>query len=183
MGKSTTLKVIAQAFKHQYPSSWVSLIDLKQHARHFKLDKNYCSATTISHNFFSEKLLKIRSSIEQRLFKHFYSKGKVIFLFDGFDEISPNFKIFVLQLMKEQVQNNNIWVTTRLHLAWELEDYFSTSSFKLLPLTSNDQAEFLEKLLKVDKPEADVLMEKFKSSLRSRGKKDSFAGSNHRRNP
>lgn len=56
------------------------------------------------------------TAFELNLFLHFYNNNKVIFLFDGFDEICPNYKDCVIQffhIVKNYHQINKMWVTSR----------------------------------------------------------------------
>jgi len=72
-----------------------------------------------------EKLLKLCCPFEKELFKQ-YCQGleeatKVVLMFDGFDEISPNYKVTVLDLLQDlnplkQPWIEQLWVTTQPHL-------------------------------------------------------------------
>lgn len=67
---------------------------------------------------------------------------------DGFDEISPQFKqtvIDMLQVLKQTTSLEQLWVTTRPHLREELEDNLQQLSYTLQPFSEVEQVEFLKK--------------------------------------
>ncbi|CAB3241963.1 unnamed protein product [Arctia plantaginis] len=78
---------------------------------------------------------------ELEIFVHFYNKGHVVFLFDGFDEICPHYKETVIKLvniLKKDARNKKVdwskwlpwpqvWITSRAYneLQSVLEHHFS----------------------------------------------------------
>jgi hypothetical protein len=61
---------------------------------------------------------------------------KVVLMFDGFDEISPNYKETVLDLLQgvsplKQPGLGQLWVTTRPHLREALEDHLQQLCYTL----------------------------------------------------
>ena len=71
--------------------------------------------------------------------------NKVVVMVDGFDEISPNYKetvIEMLQVLKQTTSLQQLWVTTRPHLRAELEDNLQQLSYTLQLLSEERQFEF-----------------------------------------
>lgn len=152
MGKSTSLSFFAKKIKEMSPTCWVIFVDLKQHTLSYANDNLDSQMININHVFFVE-FLNIERNIDQKLFEHFYQNGKLIFLFDGFDEISPKFKLFVLKILQtiKTSTKNHLWITTRLHLEQELLAKFHTPTYRLKPFSVEDQVEFLVKYWSMQK--------------------------------
>jgi hypothetical protein len=82
-----------------------------------------------------EKLLKICHPFEKELFKQ-YCQGlveatKVILMFDGFDEISPKYKVTLIDLLQDlnplkRPCIDQLWVTTWPYLREDLEENLKT---------------------------------------------------------
>ncbi|CAH0545963.1 unnamed protein product [Brassicogethes aeneus] len=89
---------------------------------------------------------------EIKLFNNFYNQGKIALLFDGFDEISPDYTEKVIELL--QVLKNSkvqkLWITTRPYnfIQGSLEDKLSVFSYSLKPLLLEEQKGFLRKFWK-----------------------------------
>lgn len=152
MGKSTVLTHLSLKLKQEYSDVWVVRINLNDHTdalddRKLKLaDKNMKSVL----DFISDDLLEFEepSELEKKLFRNrFYKHGKIILLLDGFDEISPNYKEVVIDLLQsvEKSKVDKIIVTTRPSLRNELESKLGVFSYMLDPLTKNEQILFLIK--------------------------------------
>lgn len=97
-GKTTFFSYSAIKVKQQYQNFWVSLINLR---------KSRKTCTKLKNNSSSDEILSIllemvnaKSEIENKIFTKLFSEGKVIFLFDGFDEISPCFTQQILYIFK-----------------------------------------------------------------------------------
>ncbi|CAQ54400.1 ankyrin repeat domain-containing protein [Wolbachia endosymbiont of Culex quinquefasciatus] len=90
--------------------------------------------------------------LEIELFNNFYNQGRIVLLFDGFDEISPDYTEKVIELL--QVLKNSkvekLWITTRPYnfIQEELEDQLSVFSYSLKPLLLEEQKGFLRKFWK-----------------------------------
>jgi len=146
MGKSTSAAHLARDFKRKNPLILVVFVDLKQHTKAFSKDKDEQKFEEINQSFFSKKLLNFPNNFEQEIFKHFYDNGKVHFVIDGFDEISPDYKLFVKTILKAvRYSGNRLLVTTRPHLAEKLEEELDTKAFRLLPFSYHDQIQVLTK--------------------------------------
>lgn len=111
------------------------------------------------------------ATFQLRLFLHFYMRKKVIFLFDGFDEICPYYTetiVAFLKVIKDDFYKNKIWITSRsckeintliesrFGKAYELESFdenelhvFLDKFWKTNLLLSNFDKERMEKLKEV----------------------------------
>lgn len=102
----------------------------------------------LNHLFASLEHLKLKIHLEIELFKKSLSdRGKIAFLFDGFDEISPDYTDIVIDLLKslKKTKVEQIFVTTRLNMANALEQSLDAFSYVLEPLSKDEQTKFLMK--------------------------------------
>jgi hypothetical protein len=113
----------------------------------FVEDLKKYNASQSFRDFFIGNFLKEQSKFEKIIFESFYDFGKIFFLFDGFDEISPDCKDQTLDLIKsfnEHQDENQLWITTRTHLESEICDKLELDSiFTLKPFTSENIKDFL----------------------------------------
>lgn len=145
MGKSTSAVHLAKELKEKNPFLWVVFIDLKQHTKAFKVD-GMSQLNNVDVTFFTEDLLKLGSTFEEKLFESFYENIKVIFIFDGFDEISPNYKVFVTNVLRSvKLSENMLLVTTRPHCGDDLKNALQATTLEIMPFQESDQIEFLTK--------------------------------------
>jgi ankyrin repeat protein len=149
MGKSTLLTELANNTKRLFPTKWILRINL-----------NDCTDDLYAEDFnpahfeavdFLLRIAKITSQFEIELFKNSLRKiSSIVLLFDGFDEISPDYKDKVLQLIlalrKTKIQK--IWIASRPHLRNELEEKFRTFAYTIKPLTMDNQESLIEGLWK-----------------------------------
>jgi len=157
MGKSTFLNYVYQSIKESSNSSWLIRLNLNDYT--IKLKELILVGTTIHNDngtelsfdfdavidFLSYKLLLFETKFEQELFKLNIKLGKVIIMFDGFDEISPSYKQNVINLLRALKENENqLWVTTRPNMQEVLEDNLNQFAFKLEPFSRQDQINYLK---------------------------------------
>ena len=141
-GKSWVVKNISKLIRQQYPTRWVTYVDLKQFIKEFKEQKlktNFAS-------FFIEKILKPKTEFEVEIFKKLYKNGKVSIIFDGFDEIAPDCADFVADLAQlfDQNDGNQLWIVTRDYFEVNLQQKLAISNtFKLDELTVEDGVNFI----------------------------------------
>lgn len=140
-GKSAALKEIYKKLTLKFPYNWVSLLDLKQLGAY--LGRAPLSLSFIE--FCCELVLERGNTFERELFKHFFVKGKVFLLLDGFDEISPYYEdIFFNFLSKFQYeQKNQIWITTRSHQKDRLEKFFDVTAYEITSFEWTEKISFL----------------------------------------
>lgn len=150
-GKTTEFKRISDVLKRKNPSSWIIYLDLKEFVDFYQKNDRSSIGIEDAGKFISEKMLKIKN-FEEAAFLEFYSSNRIIFLMDGFDEISPSYKNFVMSLAASitTMTTNKLWIATRNHMEKELSDRFSNpSTFKMKPLSMEDQKTFFENFLKL----------------------------------
>ncbi|GAB6025339.1 hypothetical protein CHUAL_010749 [Chamberlinius hualienensis] len=152
MGKST---VLMDTLVHEFTKNnlknftnlWYIKIDLVLYKSCFKEMKS-CHTVEKFVNFFVDKLLafeketRLKTEFERKLLKHFLqNKQNVILMFDGFDEISPNYQNVVIDLLLtlKSTKVRQIWITTRSHMTNDLEKKFNIKSVKLLKISEQNQ--------------------------------------------
>lgn len=144
-GKTETLKELTRKFKDKYPNYWISFLTLKDNKADYLNVKNVDIK-----EFMSSTILKLDSEknfLEKSFFNFLYNQERVIFLFDGFDEINPDCKKQVLEIFEglRKSKKVKIWVTSRQHLEDELKKEMDTEPFKIVPLAKKQQVEYLKK--------------------------------------
>lgn len=148
MGKTSSAVEFAKYLKSQNSRSWVVFIDLKQHVSVYSKDGQkplHC----IDPRFVCKHLLRLENELEEMLFEEFFRNGKTIFIIDGFDEVSPTFKNFVMGMIKSIRSSGNLMiVTTRTHLASELSCELRSDTITLKAFSRPDQVTFIEKFFK-----------------------------------
>lgn len=135
-GKSWIMKNYEKTWREKSPLKWVNFVDLKQFIEEFKAHVMNKENPKFS-SFFVDKILKPKTDFEGKMFKNFYENGNVCILFDGFDEIAPNYADFVSQLAQSFESNggNQLWIATRdyfevnLQQKLQLESIFKLSRF------------------------------------------------------
>ncbi|KAJ8726140.1 hypothetical protein PYW07_000838 [Mythimna separata] len=146
MGKSTLLSNLSLRTKEVHPETWIVRINLLEYSKQFSQWKEAKTAINIletlkfmcqviiKDKFIKENNVEIMveeknnvvylkhctgdewMEFELKLFLHFYNKRKVIFLFDGFDEICPHYVnevIKCLKSIKSDARKQRIWITSR----------------------------------------------------------------------
>lgn len=176
MGKTMAAVSIAKTLQITNPQSWIVFIDLKQHAEVFKSQK---SKSNFDLNLVLENMLSFGYEIEEKLFKFFFENSNIFFIFDGFDEVSPNYTDFDLTLLQYvRKSGNRLMVTTRTHLESDLASKLGSKLcpiplIKLVPFSNCNQIEFLATFWKQESDDskanleikAERLLKKFRASL------------------
>ncbi|GAB6021623.1 hypothetical protein CHUAL_004208 [Chamberlinius hualienensis] len=155
MGKTTFLSRMTQLIRGYWLirvdlNNFTAILEREVQCRSF--DSNRVDEAL---KFFIEILLssqpetKLETNFEIQLLSHFIKdKQKVIVLFDGFDEISPNYKDVVIDLILtlQKTRVKQIWVTTRTHMQKELEEKLNiVGSLQMLLFNQSNQTHFLVK--------------------------------------
>lgn len=140
-GKTTFLKKVTETLTSKFPSHWISFISLKEHIKILDAGVNEPFVDFVA------KILKL-NAFSKAVFKQKYSQGKAKILFDGFDEISPFCKDNSLKLLQsfEKFGENQMFITTRTHLAHELENKLETPSHNLKVLEDHEQVDILKQI-------------------------------------
>jgi len=150
MGKSNLLTHLSKRIMETFPAHWFVRVDLNNYTDLLEVQKERKLDKGDVVEFLSKEVLKLKSHLEEELFKKNFEENivnKVVVMVDGFDEISPNYKqtvIDMLQILK-QTSLEQLWVTTRPHLKEDLEDNLQQLSYNLLPFSEFEQVEFLKK--------------------------------------
>jgi len=150
-GKTVTFEQLAMRIKREFPSKWVSYVELKNYTNVYdnfsiSLDVNISLGVEV----LLEKILGLSSKneFERKIFDESYKSGNVIILWNGFDEISPTYSKFIIDLMQNVFRNSqNIqYVCTRPLYSKYIQENINFHSYQLIPFNENEQKEFLTKL-------------------------------------
>ncbi|XP_070508534.1 uncharacterized protein [Chironomus tepperi] len=115
-GKSWSVRDL---MRWQDTKKWKIFVDLKQFITDFK---KYSTLTDFS-TYIVKTILKLdQTSFDAKLFQFLYKSGRVFIIFDGFDEIAPNYAAHVMNLAKlfEFNNGNQLCITTRDHFGDDL---------------------------------------------------------------
>lgn len=151
MGKSTSFRMLHLKLQQKQTFNWIVFIDLKEHYKSYQVDKKITSKFESRNeitNFFCEKILNIQS-FEAQVFKSVFDNNRVVFLMDGLDEICPTYKNFIFNLMSaiKRLSKNQLWISTRPHLASEVENIFQPLTLRLKSFTKKNRHDFFRNIL------------------------------------
>lgn len=170
MGKSTLLTHLSVNTKEHDVTLWIARLNFRDHQKQFrkwqKVDdiealNLLCQVILRNDNISFDIEIKegeayLVSGTEDELadfelsmFLYFYNQKRVIFVFDGFDEICPSFKNKVLQFLsvvKDNLRKYKMWVTSRPYsdLLPDLEMVLG-QSYKINYLTVTEQETYLRR--------------------------------------
>ncbi|KAL7024420.1 hypothetical protein ACKWTF_013032 [Chironomus riparius] len=175
-GKTVTFEQFTMRIKKKLPTRWVSYIDLKDHKDLYKAVETF--------NDVKEMLGKIfgftdENKFEKEVFEELFKSGDAILLWNGFDEISPEFSDSVLNILSI-IRNNteNIqFICTRPLYTEQLRDKFMTKTYTLIPFTAEEQQNFVTKFLianKVDESMIPNYIQKVQKIVNSTNSKEGF---------
>lgn len=173
-GKSTTLRSVAVKIKNKYLKYWVLPCDLLSCRNMLFREKNKKSFTADDQNstleFFIKLVLKTPTEFTKNLLRYAYKhSGKIVALFDGFDEISPDYKCIVIDLLDGLIKSKKVmvWVSSRPHMEEALQEKLGSelAPYAMLPLSKTEQVKLLKVLInsRPDKGKQDTrLVEKLR---------------------
>ncbi|KAH9640274.1 hypothetical protein HF086_001626 [Spodoptera exigua] len=101
---------------------------------------------------------------EIQLFVHSFNANRVALLFDGFDEICPDYASEFMQIANilRNSKLSHMWITSRLYnVLHQLECIMQTFSYTIEPLSEDDQMQFLEKIWSTRKAERSKMLDYF----------------------
>ncbi|CAG9807110.1 unnamed protein product [Chironomus riparius] len=175
-GKTVTFEQFTMRIKKKLPTRWVSYIDLKDHKDLYKAVETFDDVKEMLGKIFG---LADQNKFEKEVFEELFKSGDAILLWNGFDEISPEFSDSVLKILSI-IRNNttNIqFICTRPLYTEQLRDKFMTKTYTLIPFTAEEQENFIKKFLianKVDEPMIPDYIHKVQSIVNSTQSKESF---------
>lgn len=172
MGKSTLLTHLSLNTKESDKRIWIARINLLDHSKQFYTWQTNNTALNILEILtFLCRVLSTNSNLticlkndnvyldrssddelaqfEINLFLHSYNLRKLIFLFDGFDEICPHYKSTVINFLcvvRDNPKKNRMWVASRPYtdILPELQKVFGRC-FKIEHLSITEQESYLER--------------------------------------
>jgi len=151
MGKSTFLSNMAYEIKKWNTSVWVLKINLNEHTKELDdiefeqdcIDKCKTFLWSAAHSSEQDALNVTKEIFPQALDQ----TGKMVIIFDGFDEINPDYNPKGEALIKaiRDATASKIWISSRYSYREELENIVRNFAFTLPPFTPENQIKFLEK--------------------------------------
>ncbi|KAJ9587146.1 hypothetical protein L9F63_019334, partial [Diploptera punctata] len=152
MGKTIELTHWAQVLKEENHAMWVILVNLNDHT-------NILTRENITALELLYAAGNITTDFGRSIFKHEFDQGgKIVILFDGFDEICPDYKDKVIRIVNEiSSKNINICLTSRTNLQSTLESQLCTLALSLRPFTKNDQITFMRQFWKINNTEKETI--------------------------
>ncbi|CAG9812043.1 unnamed protein product [Chironomus riparius] len=139
-GKTTTFKQLSVLIKNKFPVTWVSYVDLKNHT------ELYGKKLSTEELLLNILRLSDENSFEKGVFKELFKTGKVVFLWNGFDEISPTHNEFIVNLILNIHRTTNVtqFVCTRPLYSKQLVDTFRVHAWQLVAFNDKDKENFLQ---------------------------------------
>ncbi|XP_070497113.1 uncharacterized protein [Chironomus tepperi] len=144
-GKSWVMKNLTNTLRQQFPSKWVTYVDLKLFIHEFKA----ISIELEFSEFMADTILYPKNKFEGKFFKQLYSIGKVIILFDAFDEIAPDCAEIVSKLAVSFATNggNQLWIATRDYFEVNLQNKLQIeTAYKLYEFTEENGIKLISKM-------------------------------------
>lgn len=161
-GKTTSYEQFTIKIKKAAPLTWVSYIDLKEWTKFYNKCDSLEDVLNILENILNSES---KSEFEKKIFHELFKNGLVTLLWNGFDEISPKYSEFILNVMNLIHQNtaNIQYVCTRPLYSNLLRSKFNILTYTFVTFDKIRQEEFLTKSFKVkniDKTEVSDYVEK-----------------------
>lgn len=109
-------------------------------------------AANVKNNLIIDIMLEVLDNsyeIEKKVFTHLFRTNKVVFFFDGVDEISSKFNNFFIRLINgvRKTTENQQWIATRPQYVKDLKKKFNQKAYKLLPYDDRMRIEFISNFL------------------------------------
>ncbi|KAJ8705847.1 hypothetical protein PYW08_012893 [Mythimna loreyi] len=184
MGKSTLLTHLSIETKKYYPEVWIVRVNLLEYSRelHDWKEKKIEINTLETLKFMCQLILREKNGnlnnvvvtleeqdgvvylkdctggpwieFELKMFLNFYNDGKIIFLFDGFDEIYPHYineTVKFIEVIKKNRKKHKIWVTSRssLEIKNVLQEAFG-DPYTIVRMSLEQKYEYLKKIWQTD---------------------------------
>jgi hypothetical protein len=163
MGKSTFLNQLAQKLKKKNTDHCVIKVDLNDFTSELdEVESEELKSPKEAIEFLCNKILKLNSAFEKDLFiKSCMETGKVVLLFDGYDEVASYYKDEVTQLIKSLLETSigKVFIASRPEWADYLETTFLQIKYSLMPFEKQDQEKYLLSFVmqKIENVDEDLL--------------------------
>lgn len=141
-GKTVTFKQFTIRIKKNFPNRWVSYIDLKDYKEWFNSVRTFEDVRKMLESIFS---LNSDEEFKIAVLEESFKSGNTILLWNGFDEISPDYSESVLRiftLIKENSENIQ-FVCTRPVFSEILKNTLNSTIYNLVPFTPQDRKNFI----------------------------------------
>jgi len=141
-GKTVTFEHFAIKMKTKFPLRWVSYLDLPKYTELYKSNR---TAESLLKEIF--ELSPQKNNFEFRIFEECLKSGNLVLIWNAFDEISPTYNEFILNLIKyiHETYKNVQYVCTRPLYSDQLKKSFRIRTWQLIPFDNNKKQEFLRK--------------------------------------
>ena len=125
-GKSTILSSYYQEIKKAKPDHWVIRMNLVDHYKSILKMGNVTRSDAVDFLVNQLNVVDDKNSFSRSLLRNRLETGdRIVFLFDGFDEINDECQEQAIQLMKAITKNQEksfpLYVTTRTHMLDKLQ--------------------------------------------------------------
>ncbi|XP_057377850.1 uncharacterized protein LOC130699654 [Daphnia carinata] len=154
-GKSTLLSHYYSEIKKKKPDCWVIKLNLVEHSDAIlKLDRSRPDLIGFLINHLH--VVENKSQFSRSLLNHRFETGdQIVFMFDGYDEIGEECQKIVIQLMKfiQEKKGIQLYITTRPHLAHDLQYELCQLAYCLENFNREDQINCLIKYWKKELPD------------------------------
>ncbi|XP_064460203.1 uncharacterized protein LOC135370394 [Ornithodoros turicata] len=150
IGKSALAYRIFREIDEKIENHWVLYIDLAKNIQRVEAKSNGGDAQQLA------LLCGVKTEgPEFALLQHSVQHGnpfRVVFIFDGFDEIDEDNRQYILELVQHlrSQQTSKIFLLSRGVFKTSIQDALHTVSFDLLPFSSDDLVTFLERYWKAN---------------------------------
>jgi REP element-mobilizing transposase RayT len=147
-GKSTILSHYYEKIKRTKSDHWIIRINLVDRCEELMKVNHFTRSDVINFCINHLHVVNEKSSFSRSLLRNRLEKGdRIIFMFDGFDEINSSCQEKAIQLMKAITKETaaQLFVTTRPHMADDLQFQLSQLAYNLENFTEKDQIDYLIK--------------------------------------
>jgi len=151
-GKTETFQQFTVKIKRKFPTNWVSYIDFKDHKELYKSVKTLMDVKNMLKIIFK---VTSENKFEEKIFENFFESGRLVLLWNGFDEISPDHSddvMRILGLVRNETSNIQ-FICTRPLYSNQLSLKFKIVTYTLIPFNETAQENFVEIFLKSQKVE------------------------------
>lgn len=141
-GKTVSFEQLAINMKSMFATHWISYIDMKDYTKFYNK-----SGVVGNVEELLEAVLDLnpaKNSFEQRIFQESYKSNNSVLFWNGFDEISPTYNSFILNIIQhvQKTTKNIQFVCTRPLYSRQLRDTFKIQTWDLVPLDESGKQKF-----------------------------------------